>query len=116
MSLKTASNPYGVRLLGIEPDSIFVTQIAPGDMNVGFRPSREFNQDIGKAKRAAENGPVVITDRGKPAYVLLDIDDYQAMADQTPSIVELLAHRAAAEIEFEPDKLNEPLSSDINLT
>ena len=85
-------------------------------MSITTLSSREFNQDIGKAKRAAEHGPVVITDRGKPAYVLLDIDDYQAMANQTPSIVELLAHPAAAEIEFEPDKLNEPLSSDINLT
>lgn len=30
-------------------------------------PSRDFNQDISQAKRAAEAGPVVITHRGKPA-------------------------------------------------
>ena len=84
-------------------------------MSITTLSSREFNQDIGKAKRAAEYGPVVITDRGKPAYVLLDIDDYQKMAKQTPNIVELLSHQAAAEIEFEPERLQEPLSRDINL-
>ena len=31
--------------------------------------SREFNQDVSKAKRAAEQGPVFITDRGTPAHV-----------------------------------------------
>jgi hypothetical protein len=30
--------------------------------------SREFNQDTGRAKKAAENGPVFITDRGRPAH------------------------------------------------
>ena len=38
--------------------------------------SRELNQDIGKAKRAADEGPVVITDRGRPAYVLITYAEY----------------------------------------
>lgn len=38
--------------------------------------SREFNQDVGKAKRAAEKEPVFITDRGTPAHVLLTVDQY----------------------------------------
>ena len=33
--------------------------------------AREFNRDVSAAKRAADNGPVTITDRGTPAYVLL---------------------------------------------
>ena len=41
--------------------------------------SREFNQDISGAKRAAKEGPVVITDRGQPAYVLLDIEAYRSL-------------------------------------
>lgn len=36
--------------------------------------SREFNQDVSGAKRAASKGPVVITDRGRPAHVLLTIE------------------------------------------
>ena len=35
--------------------------------------SREFNQDSSRAKRAAQQGPVFITDRGHPAHVLLTI-------------------------------------------
>ena len=35
--------------------------------------SREFTRDVSAAKRAAEKGPVFITDRGRPAYALLRI-------------------------------------------
>ena len=31
--------------------------------------SREFNQNASEAKKAANNGPVFITDRGRPAHV-----------------------------------------------
>jgi prevent-host-death family protein len=41
--------------------------------------SREFNQDTGRAKKAAADGPVFITDRGRPAHVLLSIEDYQQL-------------------------------------
>ena len=41
--------------------------------------SRDFNQDVGSAKRAAADGPVLITDRGKPSHVLISIDDYRAL-------------------------------------
>lgn len=30
--------------------------------------SREFNRDVSGAKRAASNGPVIITDRARPAH------------------------------------------------
>ncbi|MDA8391326.1 MAG: type II toxin-antitoxin system Phd/YefM family antitoxin [Actinomycetota bacterium] len=41
--------------------------------------SREFNQDTSRAKKAAVDGPVFITDRGKPAHVLLSFVDYQKL-------------------------------------
>ena len=44
--------------------------------------SREFNRDVSAAKRAAANGPVIVTDRGQPAYVLLGIDDYRRPAGE----------------------------------
>jgi prevent-host-death family protein len=59
--------------------------------------SREFNQDTGRAKRAAAEGPVFITDRGKPAHVLLSIHDYQRLAGRRPTIVELLSMPPGAE-------------------
>jgi hypothetical protein len=52
--------------------------------------SREFNQDTGRAKLAARNGPVFITDRGSPAHVLLTFEDYQRLTGGTASIIDLL--------------------------
>lgn len=60
-------------------------------MTITTLSSREFNQDSGKAKRATQNGPVFITDRGRPAHVLLTIEDYRKITGQMPSLVELLA-------------------------
>jgi prevent-host-death family protein len=44
--------------------------------------SREFNQDTSGAKKAAKRGPVFITDRGRPAHVLLTIEEYQKIVDK----------------------------------
>jgi len=43
--------------------------------------SRDFNNDVGGAKRAASNEPVFITDRGEPSYVLLSIQQFRAMTN-----------------------------------
>lgn len=53
--------------------------------------SREFNQRASEAKKAADQGPVFITDRGRPAYVLLSIEDYRALTAPRQSIAALLA-------------------------
>ena len=66
--------------------------------------SREFNQDVSKAKRAAEKGPVFITDRGTPAHVLLSIEDYHKLINSTKSVADLLSMPESAEIEFEPTR------------
>jgi prevent-host-death family protein len=68
--------------------------------------SREANQFFGKAKRAAEKGPVTITDRGRPAFVLMKYDDYRRLADPTRSIVDMLAQDGPeADFDFDPPKL-----------
>ena len=66
--------------------------------------SRDFNQDTGKAKKASRRGPVIITDRGRPAHVLLSIEHYEALAGPTTSIVDLIASRTAAAVAFDPPK------------
>ena len=67
--------------------------------------SRKFNQDTSGAKKAAKAGPVFITDRGRPAHVLLTIEDYRKMSDQSPSIGDMLAMPGAEDIDFDPPKL-----------
>lgn len=67
--------------------------------------SREFNQDVSRAKRAADRGPVIITDRGEPAYVLLRHETYRRLIGGGPSIRELLSLPGAEDIEFEPPRL-----------
>jgi prevent-host-death family protein len=67
--------------------------------------SREFNQDASGVKRAARKGPVIITDRGRPAHVLLTIEAYEKLTRKTASIVELLGMPGAAEVEFDPPRV-----------
>ncbi|MEM6405226.1 MAG: type II toxin-antitoxin system Phd/YefM family antitoxin [Pseudomonadota bacterium] len=67
--------------------------------------SRDFNQDVSRAKRAALSAPVVITDRGKPAHVLLSFQDYEKMQAQQPGITDLLSMPETDIIEFAPSKV-----------
>ena len=64
--------------------------------------SREFNQDSSRAKKAAQKGPVFITDRGRPAHVLLTIDQYRQLTGGAANLIDLLAMPGAEEVEFEP--------------
>ena len=59
------------------------------------------------AKRAADDGPVVITDRGRPAFALLNIDDYHRTVGRSePTLLELMDGIAGgADIDFEPPRL-----------
>lgn len=52
--------------------------------------SREFDRDVRRAKREADRAPVIITERGKPAYVLMRHDTYRRLTERQPSIIELL--------------------------
>jgi prevent-host-death family protein len=67
--------------------------------------SREFNQDTGRAKKAAKRGPVIITDRDKPTHVLLSIDEYERITGKDRNILDMLAMPEVAAIEFEPPRL-----------
>lgn len=74
-------------------------------MTITTISSREFNQDASGAKRAALNGPVFITDRGRPAHVLLSIEAYQKLAGRQKSILDLLADPEVANVEFTPGRV-----------
>ena len=69
--------------------------------------SREFNHDTGRAKKAAANGPVFITDRGQPAHVLLTIDEYEKLsANKFRTAGEVLSMGVEDDYEFDPPKLD----------
>lgn len=70
-------------------------------MTITTLSSREFNQDASRAKKAAKDGPVFITDRGRLAHVLLTVEDYQRLSGASSSIIDLLAMPEAADIDFE---------------
>ncbi len=75
-------------------------------MSITTLSSREFNQGTSEAKRAASSGPVFITDRGRPAHVLMTFEDYQRMTNQRRNIADALSMSSADDIEFEPMRLN----------
>ena len=75
-------------------------------MTVTTLTSREFNQDLSRAKRAALEGPIIITDRGKPAHVLLNIEEYRRLTTAPRTLAEALAMPGAADIPFDPPRLN----------
>jgi prevent-host-death family protein len=71
--------------------------------------SREFNQDTGRAKRAARRGPVVITDRGRPSHVLLTFEEYNRLASRGHNVIDLLGAPVGIEdVELEIPTLREP--------
>ena len=61
--------------------------------------SRDFNQDVSQAKRAARIEPVFITDRGKPTHVLMSIETFKHLTGQTETMVDLLAMPDSVEVE-----------------
>ena len=82
-------------------------------MTITTLSSREFNQAASEAKRAANSGPVFITDRGRTAHVLLSIEDYQRLTKQRRNIADALAMPGIADIEFVPPRLTiEPQTVD----
>jgi len=70
-------------------------------MRITTLTSRELNQDVGRAKKAALHGPVFITDRGRPAHVLLSIQEYQRLTGKLSGIADLLAMPGAEAVELE---------------
>ncbi len=72
--------------------------------------SRAFNQDVGKAKRAADEGPVTITDRGRPAFVLMKHEDFERLSGskKRETLFDLLAQtEPEADFDFEPPRLSD---------
>lgn len=71
-------------------------------MSVHTLPSRDFARDVSNAKRLASDGPVFITDRGKPAFALLKIEDYYRLSKTKPrSLLEVMDAIPGGDFDFE---------------
>ena len=70
--------------------------------------SREFTRNVSAAKRAAVDGPVFITDRGRPAFALLKIDDYHRLSGKAEeTLFDVMNAISGGEgIEFDPPRMN----------
>jgi prevent-host-death family protein len=75
-------------------------------MRITTFSSREFNQDASRAKKAANEGPVFITDRGRPAHVLLSIEDYRKLTGGQLTLAQALGRRDGADFDFAPPRLD----------
>ena len=78
--------------------------------------SREANQDFSRAKREAKTGPVLITERGRPANVLMSYDEYRRLTGKRTNIVDLLAMPGQEQVEFEPPPRQKDTPRDIDLS
>ena len=67
--------------------------------------AREFNQDVSRAKRAANDGPVIITDRGRPSHVLMTMDDFEKLSGPTQNLADALAD-PGSDFDFEAPRLD----------
>jgi prevent-host-death family protein len=84
-------------------------------MTVTTLSSREFNQDTSGAKKAAQRGPVFITDRGRPAHVLLTIEDYRRLTGGRMSLAEAVA-QTDADFDFDPPRVGGGIFKPIDLS
>ncbi len=78
-------------------------------MGITTISSREFNQDAGGAKRAAEKGPVIITDRGRPSHVLLSFEEYRKLAGGGVRLLDIVAQDEDDDIDFDPPRMGEEI-------
>ena len=71
--------------------------------------SREFNQAVSRVKKSAGDGPVFITERGRPSHVLMTIEHYRRLAGSPASLAAALAMEPdAAEVELDTPRLDDP--------
>jgi prevent-host-death family protein len=66
---------------------------------------KEFEKDPRRARKAAADGPVFISERGRHAFALITIEEYRRIGGRAESIADLLANSEAAKIDFDPPRV-----------
>lgn len=84
-------------------------------MSITSLSSRELNHDVSSAKKAAQSGPVIITDRGKPSHVLMTYEEFERLTGKRRSLVDALAMPGLSSIDFEPHRVEfRPRETDLS--
>ncbi|MGN7737053.1 type II toxin-antitoxin system Phd/YefM family antitoxin [Ensifer sp. 22564] len=77
--------------------------------------SRELTRDISRAKKAAEAGPVIITDHGRPRFVLITYDEFERLSGKRRNLVDALAMLGLSTVDIEPSRITiEPREADLS--
>lgn len=74
-------------------------------MSVTSLSSRELNHDVGRAKKAASQGPVIITDRGRPSHVLMTYGEFERLTGKRHSLVDSLSMPGLADIDLDTPRV-----------
>jgi prevent-host-death family protein len=84
-------------------------------MSITTLSSREFQQNASLAQKAAQDGPVFITSRGKPVHVLMTIEEYRRLTHKGKNIADLLAMPGVEDIELDlPKRTDLPRAADFD--
>ncbi|MCX7303417.1 MAG: type II toxin-antitoxin system Phd/YefM family antitoxin [Hyphomicrobiales bacterium] len=76
-------------------------------MRMSYMTSAVFNQNPSKAKKKADEHPLVITDHGLESYVLFSYSDFQEHWRERRNLLDALRDPSArADLEFEPGSVD----------
>ncbi|MGE0005248.1 MAG: type II toxin-antitoxin system Phd/YefM family antitoxin [Parvibaculaceae bacterium] len=73
-------------------------------MRVTYMTSASFNQNPSRAKNKADERPLVITDRGEAAYVLMRYAEFEANW-KPKTLYDALRDPEAPDEDFDPERL-----------
>ncbi len=75
-------------------------------MAITTMSSRDFARGLAAAKKAAECGPVIVTELGRPSHVLLAISDYDRLAQgKARSLLDLMDAIPGGAFDFAPPRI-----------
>jgi prevent-host-death family protein len=70
----------------------------------------QIRRSFASAKNRAKHEPVYITYRGKITHVLMSYEEYRRLIGRTRSAADVLYMPGAADVEFEPPRLDGKIS------
>jgi hypothetical protein len=78
--------------------------------------SRKFDKDPKCARKAADNGPVFISERGRHTYALLTIEEYRRIGGSAETILDLIAMPRTGDIDFDPPRMGDILTRPVDFS